>query len=666
MQTLENKYIRLSVLENGTWSVIEKASDTLWRPDPWEDSAGQVELITKTDSSTLTLELAKARRIDVDRHGPSIQLRFHEPSIRSGDGRVDLKFNARISLEAESPEVVVEVTDVTFDTKRFELVRVDYPVRTFWLETHVDRGYLAVPSAQGALMPTYPVKLGATDFWSLEDRCLDVQAFVEVTPTMPWFGASNGKAGYVCIVETEDDAHVAAVLNYDFQHEFMPAGQRSGFKRIASAYPRWLACMGELGYTRRMRYVFEPKMGYVEMAKRYRRYASESGILKSLREKEAERPQIAKLAGAPCIDYVCAYPHYPPTYEPFAYTYADVHDVIRDLHDNLGLNKALFHLWGAFRRQPPKTLPFDESPGSVDELKAAIAYAQEECDYLFSLYTDFSALLQWSDYWNPELLLTWRDGTHPVGQPWTRNCSATYLDSAKEVMPTLATELGIEAAYIDCLGGPHLRECYSVTHRTTRSGDREHRCRVFDYIQSLGMVYGGEGMAAWGMPYTDYGNSIGMPRQKLFRLFSVPLFHLVFHDSAVLYRDAFDHYAQLDGYGFEFKVLQDLLNGVPPIFYLTPFNYEEWRGRIQMANDTMSPVTGAVAYDEMLSHEFLTDDFMVQRTTFESGVTVTTNLALDTRELDDYSIPGRAFRVTGGSVGPYDGRFTTSVSRIGS
>ncbi|HXK36909.1 MAG TPA: DUF5696 domain-containing protein, partial [Candidatus Paceibacterota bacterium] len=513
---------------------------------------------------------------------------YRDPPVRRSDSSVDARFRVRVTLADDAPEVMVEIEELSFDAKRYELVHVDYPLRAFWLETHVDMGYLAIPCTQGALMPTYPVKLGATDFWSLEDRCLDIQAYQEVTPTMPWFGAFNGTAGYVCILETEDDVHVSTVLNYDFQHEFMQSGRRSPYKRIAVAYPRWLASMGELGYTRRMRFVFGPGMNYVSMAKRYRRHASSTGILKTLREKREQRPQIAKLAGAPCIDMVCAYPHYPPTYPPFAYTYAGVRKIIEDIHANLGLKKALFHLWGAFKEQPPKTLPLDEGPGSVEELKAMIRYAQKDCGYLFSLYTDFSALLQWSQYWNPDLLLTLRQGGHLVGEPWVRVCSGTYLDSAREVMSVLAKELGVEASYIDCLGGPILRECYSELHKTTRSIDRSNRCEVFEYIRSLGLVYGGERMAAWGMPYTDYGNSIGIePRLRLFRLFPVPLFHLVFHDSAVLYRDAFDHYAQLDGFAFDLKVLQDLQNGVPSIFYLTPFNYQQWRGRIQLADQIM-------------------------------------------------------------------------------
>jgi hypothetical protein len=666
METLENSYVKVTVLDSGCWNVVEKQSGTLWTYDPWQQSSGEIVLKEAGGPAILTLDLGKSKHIDVRKRASSVFLDFDQPPLKGSDSHVDVKLRVRVLLDGDTPDVTAEITELSFDTDRFELVHMDYPLRAFWLETHVDLGYLAIPCTQGALMPTYPVKLGATDFWSLEDRCLDIQAYQEVAPTMPWFGAFNGKAGYVCILETEDDAHISTVLNYDFQHEFMSSGRRSPYKRIAVAYPRWLACMGTLNYARRMRYVFGSKMGYVEMAKRYRRHATETGLLKTLKEKQEQRPQIAKLAGAPCIDLVCGYPHYPPTYPPSAYRYSRVQNIVEDLHKNLGLKKALFHLWGAFTRQPPKTLPFDVQPGSVDELKASIDYAQNECGYLFSLYTDFSALLQWSQYWNPDLLVTLREGGHLVGEPWVRNCSGTYLDSAREVMPVLARELGVQAAYIDCLGGPVLRECYSDRHPTTRSIDRKNRCDVFEYIRSLGLVYGGERMAAWGMAYTDYGNSIGIePRLKLFRLFPVPLFHLVFHDSAVLYRDAFDHYAQLDGYGFEFKVLQDVLNGVPAIFYLTPFNYEQWRGRIQMADQTMSRIVTAVAYDEMLSHEFLSDDFMIQRTVFSSGVTVTTNMGLGTWDGQGEKVSARAFRATGGNLGSIESQFTTDIRRTG-
>jgi hypothetical protein len=67
----------------------------------------------------------------------------------------------------------------------------------------------------------------------------------------------------------------------------------------------------------------------------------------------------------------------------------------------------------------------------------------------------------------------------------------------------------------------------------------------------------------------------------------------------------------------------------------------------------------------MLSHEFLSDDFMIQRTVFSSGVTVTTNMGLGTWDGQGEKVSARAFRATGGNLGSIESQFTTDIRRTG-
>ena len=62
--------------------------------------------------------------------------------------------------------------------------------------------------------------------------------------------------------------------------------------------PQWLGQKGQFGYKRKLRYIFFDKGGYVAMAKRYRAYAKQIGLFKTLAEKRKRRPALDKLIGA--------------------------------------------------------------------------------------------------------------------------------------------------------------------------------------------------------------------------------------------------------------------------------------------------------------------------------------------------------------------------------
>ena len=99
---------------------------------------------------------------------------------------------------------------------------------------------------------------------------------------MAWYGVSAGTDGMMAIVETPDDASV---------------GVRRADGLLAEA-PQWDPQMGRFGYARRMRYVFLADGGYVAMAKRYRAYAQQAGLFKTLAQKRQSVPAVDMLVGA--------------------------------------------------------------------------------------------------------------------------------------------------------------------------------------------------------------------------------------------------------------------------------------------------------------------------------------------------------------------------------
>lgn len=106
-----------------------------------------------------------------------------------------------------------------------------------------------------------------------------------------------------------------------------------------------------------------------------------------------------------------------------------------------------------------------------------------------------------------------------------------------------------------------------------------------------------------------------------------------------------------DGTAFEDKVLRDLLRGVPPMFFMNLWDRGKWK--ILDTYAVMSEPTAAVMYDEMLSHEWLTDDQMMQRSAFASGVEITVNFDETERE----GLPGKGISVGGLADGVHEGSF---------
>ena len=641
----ESNSLVLRVFDSGTFSVAMKGIGHVWEPDPWQGVACRL---------TMRTALGAQRVVDVGGEGHARVTRED-----SGVGLVltcpdDASVVVRTGLELSDSVVHAAVREVSLpDGARLE--SVEYPFRCFYLRTGKDDGYLALPSGEGCLIPTGPVKLGTVEFWHWEDIAHSNMSQAGVwNLTMPFYGVQKDGAGYTAIVETPDDLGFPCLLNSDAQHTFDTQGRQSPYEQIACAWPQWLSQKGKLGYERRMRFEFAADLDYVGMTKAYRREALAQGHLVTLREKAEQRPQITRLAGAPYLAYYAGYPHLAPGYPGFEYTYKQLTGVIDDLAGAMALQRAFVHFWGAYSVQPPGCMPFDPAPGPAADLAEAVQRCKDH-GFLFTLYNDISAQLEETDLWMPELMWKTADGKVRQGRRWSRTCSSQYASLMAKHMPEVVETLGLEASYVDCINSGNMNECYDPQHPLTRTQDREARMRLYEYLHSLGLIFGGEHAGWWNASALEYTNGVGSSARShmLLRPFSVPLYHLVFHDALIPFCNAADDYAVSDGTAFEDKVLRDLLRGVPPMFFINLRDHAKWRSKIADSYVAMSDPVAAVMYDEMLSHEWVTDDQMVQRSTFSSGVEITVNFD----EIEREKLPGKGYRVVGLPKGKHEGHF---------
>ena len=126
--------------------------------------------------------------------------------------------------------------------------------------------WLIVPMNEGIMYPA--------DDASINQRTLVTYGGHGIC--MPWYGVADPHSGegFMTIFETPDDAHI----------EITRTGGPALYVR-----PWWEASRGDFGYARKLRYLFFANGGYVAQAKRYRAYAQQIGLFKTLAAKEAKR-----------------------------------------------------------------------------------------------------------------------------------------------------------------------------------------------------------------------------------------------------------------------------------------------------------------------------------------------------------------------------------------
>lgn len=446
--------------------------------------------------------------------------------------------------------------------------------------------------------------------------------------SMPWFGGTSGDDAYMALFLTPDDA-----------------GLHLDGNRLA-ATPLSFPSLGQWRYPRVIRYSFF-QGGYLEMCRRYRKYADEQGYTVSLKDKMDLCPAAEGLIGAPNIklwmvsnlanEAVDEYPRPAPLHTVHR-TLADVQQAVEALR-NAGVDRALLVLAGWGRRGydnlHPDLLPPSPEIGDLEELRGFLTGAP----YLRGLHDNYQDMYADSPSF-PQGIMKRRDGSLYDAYVWQGGmsyliCSQSGLRYAQRNMPEIMSHGPPSAYFVDTTTAACFYECYDPEHPITRSQDREYKGRLLEYLCSLGLVVGSEDAQDWALPKMHYvegvtGPDFGIP---------VPLWSLVYHQCAVCYRHQGSSYSR----EFRTSFLQDLLYGNPPIWTVRG-SWAEAYPRIRESLE-VARFHGMVACERMVSHEFLTPDRRVQRTRFGSGVSVTVNFSSEPVEADGRLIGAQGYRV---------------------
>jgi hypothetical protein len=581
------------------------------------------DLLVKSAETLYPLRLADARRIAITpyhtgfRSGVKAELSdWRHPSADARGDRLGLTLFLTLGLEGRDEELVASVAAEEGNTAVRQL---DWP-------GPLDAGdveYTVLPHLRGALIPRGwpqefdPIRPPRTQEGAPQDSSA-IQSNVIESWSMSWWGFRKNRAAMMIIVETPDDAA------YQFQH---PAG---GPTVIG---PRWRASLGRLGYPRTARLCFFPEGDYVALAKRYRRYAMETGLFVSLREKIARRPEVKALIGTP-LSRVSILRNLKEDSQRYDrqdsaknYSLTSFDERARQIGELKTKGLERFHVcltgWPrlGYDRQHPDELPPAAQAGGWDGLKR-LTDAVRALGYLLTFHDQYRDYYVDAPSYDPQLAIheeddqqppqafpgtrfgSWKQGRVPFMNHWDGG-TQTYLNSRfmlghlRRNYDALADH-GIrpDGIYLDVFGYVPPDEDWSREHPTTRSDNLRDRAACYRWTRERLGIVGTEAACDWTVPYADISSPL-----RPARAVPVPLFELVYHDAILTTYDPTDLRGLLHG-------------GLPQVAFA---DVEKQLAAIRR----MAALNERLAHVEMTGHEFRDANRRSERTTFADGTTVT-------------------------------------------
>jgi hypothetical protein len=492
---------------------------------------------------------------------------------------------------------------------------------------------------------------------------------------MPWVGVCDLETGqgYALIAETPDDASVDVVTI-----------EREGHS-VSAPRLMWGPSMRTFRYTRRALYRFSARGGYVALAKAYRAYAKENGLIVPFAEKLARNPNLARLFGAP------------------------------DVWGNGSLRFAR----EAKAAGVEKMLIHGTSPAADMKAINELGYLTSEYD----IYQDVMPAKDESEIASraemvPDNVVLRADGTRmPAWLTWDKKqfmkrCPTFWLRTAQRGIPKALADRPYLGRFIDVTTAEPFYECYDQAHPLTNSDKKQRGVELLSYVRSLGLVTGGEHGRWWAVPYLDYiegmmsGGSTSWPagwlkhpktKDEAFadpngrpfpkweeyakwgigHEYRVPLWELVFHDCVVstwYWGDSSDFLLDAAPEVTAKKDAFNILYATMPMMWA---NQEgSWAKNRELFLRTYRntcKLHEVLATAELVSHEFVTADRAVQRSRFSDGTEVIVNFGEQAYQAEvggtRHILPQNGFAVKGPKIEQsmelIGGKAVTSIKTAG-
>lgn len=499
---------------------------------------------------------------------------------------------------------------------------------------HDENEYLVLPINEG-------MRFNATD----QDMPLqDLVAFSGHGICMPFWGSTNGQDAYITIVETPDDC----------------ALHLSRTDKINTCSPGWYAQKGVFQDERRWQYVFINDGDHNEIAKEYREYAKEKGLVKTFEQKKIERGQKA----AKNIDALLGSANI-WSWDNSAYNLA------KKITDS-GITRII---WS-------NGLPAEEID-KLNTLNNSLNIDDKPITVLTSTYDiyqdvmnpkNFSKIQYTSNQWPTEAypsdINLEKNGTFT--QAWgiekKNGEGMIYCVSICDAQAPLYARKRIEnelltksygSRFIDTVTASALRECYSLDHPMNRTQSRESRYELLSVVSlENSLVCGSETGMDFCVPVCDYFEGMlslgqyrvedaGRQMQKIYTTvpsqitdFQVneerrlPLWELVYHDCCVAmwYWGDYNNKIPLV---WDKRDLFNALYATPPMYMFTESMFDAQRDQFVSSWLKIEEILQLTKGEEMVSFEYVDGIINKQKTVFANGVQVIVDFNLKTIQIEN-------------------------------
>lgn len=560
-------------------------------------------------------------------------------SIFTGFGHSAYSFETYVWVERASGDVLFEW--IPLNEQGLNITNVTWPAAMDF-DCADDHDTTLITHEQGVMIPnTWPTAVSTKDI-AFDGR------FETAGGYMPWFAQLRADGhGYIAICETPWNA------GYGIDHP-----SNGPYTHINTWFE---PSLGTMNYRRVVRYQFLDHADHTAVCKAYRSYVNERGRLRTLAEKAARNPSVRDLIGRSWVHIGIKTKVQPDSYyydkdhpekNDSLVTFAQREKQMRTLH-GMGAGRLYMHLDGwaqpGYDNAHPDYLPACQEAGGWEGMKSLVDACHEQGDIFgtHDQYRDYYFTAQTFDANNAIRLA---DGTMPEHARWagghqTYLCAELAPDYVRRNFAEIAAHgIKLDCAYLDVFTCNEGDECSNPEHRMTRRECFDRRAECFEYLLSHGILSSSEEVSDWAVPslifchYAPYDfqmRSPNEPRQGV----PVPLYNLVYHDCVI---EPWMMERVVDGDDY---MLYALLNGGAPYLirdaaYIGVDGDMDDEQRVRTENDierchTVAAFHERVGMQELVRHEFVDDDPLVQRSVFADGTAVTCDFHTQTYRITD-------------------------------
>jgi hypothetical protein len=319
-------------------------------------------------------------------------------------------------------------------------------------------------------------------------------------------------------------------------------------------------------------------------------------------------------------------------------THDDARDIIA-LAKEWGMQRGLFNIRGTFRggydEYHPDIWPPESALGSLDQLKRI---TQQPSPFITALHDNYQDIYPRCTSF-PEGVVQDRNGHLMQGGHWHGGqsfiiCPTRQIEYARRNWEKVRT-LDPGGYFIDTAACVQFYQCFHPHHPMSRTQDVEAKLQLMSFFKEQGVVLGSENAADFGLYHLDFLEN----RHERIAGESIPLWPLVFHDSALCAR----YGSQGTSGGVPATTLENILWGY--LCFYPANTLAHWRSCEDDFKRTLSVDQwhARIGKDKMVNHRFLSDDFQVEQTEFSSGVSAIVNFGDDECCVEGKRIGGRSY-----------------------